>query len=61
MREFGKVLRERRVADKHYAGASGWLGIRVRTPLDVGPDDQEATVSTEPPSVEEEAPLYDLD
>lgn len=34
LREFGKVLRERGLADAKVNGGAGWIGLRLRTPFD---------------------------
>lgn len=41
MREFGKMLRERGLVDTTVGHAKGWVGLRLRTPLDIEPDDEE--------------------
>lgn len=47
MREFGKVLRERGLTETRTASAKGWLGIRIRTPLDTEQDTDDELVGTQ--------------
>jgi putative DNA primase/helicase len=41
LREFGKALRELGMVDAKVGNAKGWIGLRLRSPLDVESDDDE--------------------
>lgn len=46
MREFGQVVRERGVVDAKVGNAKGCVGLRLRTPLDADPDDDELAATS---------------
>jgi putative DNA primase/helicase len=47
LREFWRALRERGVIDARIGNAKGCIGLRLRTPLDAEPDDDERLVATQ--------------
>ncbi|NOS82769.1 MAG: hypothetical protein HOP32_14425 [Nitrospira sp.] len=53
MREFGKALRERGIVDAKVGNAKGFIGLRLRTPLDVEPDTD--VVAEQPEVVHDES------
>ena len=50
LREFGRTLRERGLTDVKVDKAKGWAGLRLRTPMDLEPEDVTSAVA---PSREE--------